>query len=384
MKVQSTQSLHLQAPLKRLKQPEHLPVPCGMLETRTLGATAPDGFVNKNIMKSEPANVSFSGSFRSVEAIKNLADNNVVTGDGYKLAFQTEALDGLIKKAENLFKGENKSQSKVDSEVKKFTSSVIDYLDNPNAEVDAKVKSFAEDSENKSVFETVKTNLNKIFKDSKETDATKLKNLKQGSVKDAIAILQTEKNPGFIFKNRKLFKGLEMASDSQIVFSMLYALGLTCFLRPATIVALPGQKKNKDDKKYAAAHSIASGVIGYVISLAVSSPIATAIKKIGKNPKIYLDNDKAKYLGDMESKSFRSEKAFNRAKKLVNMVPETILAVPKAVVTIAMIPVILKYVFHMEKKPSKKTEVQAVQPQPQTETAKPEKINLVSLKGGSN
>lgn len=140
-------------------------------------------------------------------------------------------------------------------------------------------------------------------------------------------------------------KFLEMAANNEAVFNAFFAIGLTCFLRPAAIMSLPG-KKNKDDKKYASAHSIASGVIGYLISLAIFNPISTGVKKIVANPEKFLKKG-SEYL--MENGKL-VEKSWAATSKMLKMLPETILALPRAIVTVALIPPILKYVFGMEKK----------------------------------
>ena len=138
-------------------------------------------------------------------------------------------------------------------------------------------------------------------------------------------------------------KFLIMAADSQAVFNAFFAIGLTCILRPASIMALPTDKKNKDDKKYAAAHSIASGVIGYLISLAIFKPISDAVLKVKENP--------AKYITKLGTKFNKNNKPImDAASTYLNMLPEAIFAPPRAVVTIALIPIILKHVFGWEKK----------------------------------
>lgn len=150
-----------------------------------------------------------------------------------------------------------------------------------------------------------------------------------------------------IYTNKAVKNFIAMAADSQAVFSAVFALGLTCLLRPAAIMALPGNKKNKDDKKYASAHSIASGIIGYAISIALFKPIANGMKKIAENPAEFIKKKNSVFLKDT--------KAMNAATTYVNILPEALLAAPRAVVTVALIPPILKYVFGWEKKkPAKK------------------------------
>lgn len=151
-----------------------------------------------------------------------------------------------------------------------------------------------------------------------------------------------------IYTSEGVKKFLVLASESQIVFSAIFAAGLACVMRPAAIMSLPG-KKNKDDKKYASAHSIASGLIGYATSLVISSPIAAAVKKLEKDPKKYIGKN-FEYLGQNAETGVLNGKPFKTATKYLNMVPEAIFAVPKAIITVSLIPPILKYVFGWEKK----------------------------------
>lgn len=160
-------------------------------------------------------------------------------------------------------------------------------------------------------------------------------------INTALDVYPTVENPGWLYTSKTLRKFLFMADTSQVVFASLFALVLTGFFRPVTIMVLPGQKNNKDDKKYAAAHSVASGVIGYATSLLVSSPIARAMEKLENHPEKFLTDPAVQYLTKTQ--------AIKAAQKEVNFIPEFILAAPRAVITIALIPPILKHVFGWEK-----------------------------------
>lgn len=51
------------------------------------------------------------------------------------------------------------------------------------------------------------------------------------------------------------------------------AAGLICtILRPTTIMAMPAKGKTKEDNIYASSHSIASGLIGFIVALAITMP----------------------------------------------------------------------------------------------------------------
>ena len=167
-------------------------------------------------------------------------------------------------------------------------------------------------------------------------------------------------------KNKRFIGWIEKADANPLLFDSTFALILTCIFRPGAIMALPSDKKNKDDKTYAAAHSIASGVISYGISLLITSPISEAFKKIQgdvsaveKNSKTetkYIKN-KDSYLfklGDVINKKtgevIKKQRNANNAGTYIKKLPEIFIALPRATITIALIPVILKYVFGMEKK----------------------------------
>lgn len=155
--------------------------------------------------------------------------------------------------------------------------------------------------------------------------------------------------PARIYTSNLVKKFLYNADENQVLFSAGFALILTCLFRPAAIMVIPEKEKNKDDKKYAAAHSIASGVIGYAISAIITKPIANAIGKIIQEPTKYFKKG-AKYL--MEDK-----KAMDAASTYLNRMPDLIMAPFKAIITIALIPPILKHVFGWEKKSGKESKV---------------------------
>lgn len=149
-----------------------------------------------------------------------------------------------------------------------------------------------------------------------------------------------------VYKSKGFHKVLEFAKDQQLVFGAAFALLLTCVLRPAAIVITPS-KKNKDDQKYASAHSIASGVIGFAISTILFLPIGNAIKRFGKVHANFLKD----YGDQLKQNSYlKNEKNYQIAKTFIDRAPDIIAAVPKGILTVALIPAILKHVFGLEKK----------------------------------
>ena len=178
------------------------------------------------------------------------------------------------------------------------------------------------------------------------------------------------------------------AKEHNIGTSALIALGLAGVMRPATIMALPG-KKDKEDKIYASGHSMASAILGFIVSVIVTSPLDGAVKKLfdgggylkdkdgniikGKDGKPVVLSKKLVELAEKENAlneianardpitmKIKDKAARETWKGLKNLrstletlaknLPELFIAVPRATLTIALIPPILKYVFGVEKK----------------------------------
>lgn len=192
---------------------------------------------------------------------------------------------------------------------------------------------------------------------------------------------------GGIFASKWFNKFLTYTNDHNVATSALVALGLAGVMRPATILALPG-KKDKEDKIYASGHSMASAILGFVASVIVTSPLDGAVKKIFGSDGYLKDKD-GNIIKDKDGKPrIFSKKLFELAEKekaleakanardaagkiidkasraaykavkrhraaletLVKNIPDFVIAIPRSILTIALIPPILKYVFGVEKK----------------------------------
>lgn len=183
------------------------------------------------------------------------------------------------------------------------------------------------------------------------------------------------------------------------------SLFLAGALRPATIMALPGDK-DKEDKIYASGHSMASGVIGFVASTIITSPWDDAVNNLMDNYKNHyekiLDNIengvsdinkdvpelkyKFKFLDEkygrlvelakktLDKAGTIEQKALNRqidaTRLYMKNITDWAIAIPRSILTIALIPPILKYVFGMEKKPKEapKPNVEPIDTQKMTST----------------
>lgn len=229
------------------------------------------------------------------------------------------------------------------------------------------------------------------------------------------------------FSRRTFNKILELCDDHTVIAQNLVALVLAAGLRPIAIMALPG-KKDREDKIYASGHSIASGLIGFGFSSIVMYPLGKAagytlkgikdavavasllkekalehftpdeLEKVKRLKKKYKLSD----VKDLENKQIFKlykkiynvqnladldhSKAFKNVTKILDMAPDVfIFGVAKAMLTVALIPPILKYVFGIEKK--KKADQPQVNTQNNTNNINPpttsmEKPEITKFVGG--
>ena len=171
------------------------------------------------------------------------------------------------------------------------------------------------------------------------------------------------------FLDKVLNKVNPLCDGDTVIAQNLVALILASCFRPIAIMTLPGDKKDKKDKQYASAHSIASGLIGFGFSSIIMYPLGRAVKKVkdavktAKNQKFDLLPEKTinkfkeiykvKNLKDLEK-----SKAFQNTTKLLDMAPDVfVFGIAKACLTIALIPPILKY-FGWEKSKPKQADTQ--------------------------
>lgn len=349
---------------KRLKQ-SHQPLQDGVrtvgIERRAITAPAQKKELNK--IKSEPAEINFCGfSNAPLTEIEGVELSN----QSINLAIEDWFKD-FVNSAKGFVKPSSSDKKEELKALKEFIGQAVAHANEGSEPEAAELKEFLNNETNfanaKKSAEYSEWVLNFDKDEEKLLKGDGLKKAINELAKGAAELVKTTENAGKIYTSKVIKNLLSKAANNQMMFSALFALGLTCFLRPATIMATPGQKKNLDDKKFASAHSIASGVIGYVMSIAVSKPISDGIKRISEAPKEYFkktDKDGklvAYYLSEsLESKKFKRSKMFDKARTIINMGHETVIAPFKAIITIALIPPILKYVFGLEKKPHSKTE----------------------------
>ena len=320
-----------------------------------------------------PAQTSFSGLYCSkqlehLKIIETLENSKVIEDFSFRTFF--DSAKKFIAPSGTEASADKKT---IHNSTKELINKVIDFVQNPGQKADESVEKFMQDESNSKKAKNFLEDVKAVIKNSKaeaqvDPSSPEYKEVLNKSVNEAVDVLHSVEEPGKFYTNKTVKKIFEKAEKNQTMFTAGYSLLLAGALRPATIVSLPG-KKNKDDMKYAAAHSISSGVMGYLAALIISTPIAAAIKKIADNPGTFLDEKTTAFfadkkpakavVGDVAKKARQvaedafqlgETKRFGIARKYLNMIPNAITSVPQAIITIALIPVILKYVFGLERK----------------------------------
>ena len=154
-----------------------------------------------------------------------------------------------------------------------------------------------------------------------------------------------------IYNNKILKKGLEFAADNSALFVATTSLVLSTVARPLAILSTP--KTDKENKKYAAAKSLASSAVGYLIMLGASVPLAKSIKKIDENPSKYLKTETIKTLQAGE-KTLLKSKRYNFATQLFKLGLGFVIAAPKSILTCALIPPFMQKIFKKNNSPQTK------------------------------
>ena len=157
--------------------------------------------------------------------------------------------------------------------------------------------------------------------------------------------LNISKSKAWSLPHNKLAKKFfEMANSNQTVFDALFALLITCGLRPAAIMA-QANDSNREKNKKAAEHSVASGIIGYGFARFIFTPIKKALDKIKKNPEKYAKKAKdfLTFNGKQQIGTTSRYQTFNM---ICNYGPQILTASFRSAITIALIPIIDKYVMN--------------------------------------
>ncbi len=145
------------------------------------------------------------------------------------------------------------------------------------------------------------------------------------------------------FGSDKFSNFLEYANDHNQTANALVALVTAGMVRPTLTMAIPGMK-DKKDKIYSAAQAVSSGFLGFGVTMVLTKPLDDALKKAKANPEKF----------NCLSIKNLDKKQMNTMNTLMKNIPEWGICIPRAMLTIALIPLILKYVFGLSKTPKNK------------------------------
>ena len=109
-------------------------------------------------------------------------------------------------------------------------------------------------------------------------------NLKQNNNDNINTTIKSNSDGRVSFKGATplLHKAANFASDNPLVAEALFAILITCGLRPLTIMATAKTEEDKEKCSYQAAKSVSTGLVGLATSVLVGIPIAAAAKAAQK------------------------------------------------------------------------------------------------------
>lgn len=146
-----------------------------------------------------------------------------------------------------------------------------------------------------------------------------------------------------LMNSKAALKGLETISNHGATFSAALCTIMPLTIRPMAIMATPNVEK--ENKLYACANSICSGLAKFGIIAAISIPIEYAVKKIDKNPEKYLNGDIIKKWTPKNNNIIDSS-GYKVASQIIKLGTGFISAIPKSMLTIALIPFIMGKLFN--------------------------------------
>ena len=149
-----------------------------------------------------------------------------------------------------------------------------------------------------------------------------------------------------ILTNKHILKGLEKVSEHSSSFGAATALAMSLTLRPLSIMVTPDTEK--ENKQYAAANSICSGLVKFGIIEAIALPLECAVKKIDANPSKFLKPETMKNLFG-NAKDAVSSRSYKLLTQILKLSVGLITAIPKSMLTIAFIPIVMDKIFANKK-----------------------------------
>ncbi len=149
-----------------------------------------------------------------------------------------------------------------------------------------------------------------------------------------------------MWNNKALLKGLETISEHGATFVAATTFIMSTCVRPFAISLTPDT--DQKNKEYASTNSIASGIIKFALVEAIALPVENAIKQIDKEPEKFLNSKTVKNL-QSGAKSLTESRSYKFATQFLKQSTGLITAIPKASLTVALIPVLMN-LFNGKKK----------------------------------
>ena len=147
--------------------------------------------------------------------------------------------------------------------------------------------------------------------------------------------------------NRVVLKGLEKISDHGTSFAAATSLVMSLGVRPLAIFATPGVER--ENKEYASVNSISSGLVKFGLVEAVALPVENAVKRIDENPSKYLKKETISALNPLK-KQISDAQSYRFGTQIMKLGAGVLSAIPKSVLTVALIPVIMDNLFPEKRK----------------------------------
>jgi len=149
--------------------------------------------------------------------------------------------------------------------------------------------------------------------------------------------MQVNRIANNLLTNKSVLKGLEKISEHGTSFAAGASLLMSLGVRTFSIYNTPDVKK--ENKFYAMANSVTSGLVKFGIVEAIALPIENAVSRIDKNS--------SKYLTETTLKNFSPEtRSYKFITQIIKLSTGLLTAIPKSMLTIALIPVVMNKVFH--------------------------------------
>ena len=150
-----------------------------------------------------------------------------------------------------------------------------------------------------------------------------------------------------VLSNRYLLSGLKKISEHGTSFVAVTSFVMSSGIRTFSILNTPGVEK--ENKHYAAANSIGSGLVKFGIVEAVALPLENIIKKIDKNPEKYLKETAVKsYMNG--AKQFCESRSYRFVTQIIKQSAGLVTAIPKSLLTVLLIPLIKDGFFPQQQK----------------------------------